>query len=245
MKRVLIAIMVAFGLFSAINASANDENNQSQYAKAKQEQVEKQKVLDSSNDTSVESVTTDSDSEATITYTTRRNHAIDSSDEDINLNSITTISVIGAFIMPVIIVILFLVFNYKNKKEKYRVAEKAIELGREIPQDFFNQETKVVDTTIRQKGIKKLFLGLGLFIFLLAVVNFEISTIGLLISFIGLGQIIIFYTEQRDKRCSGQSEYAYRNNQRRKDRRNKTHKKQNPPQNNTEKVSFLDDKEEK
>lgn len=111
-----------------------------------------------------------------------------------------------------IAVILFLVFyfRYKNRQAKYRLAEKALEAGKPLPEDVFVHEqpvssqskrsyTPYYTTVERDKGIRTTFLGLGLFIFLWALTtSFGVACIGLLVMFIGIGHWVSAVEHKKD-----------------------------------------------
>lgn len=103
-------------------------------------------------------------------------------------------AIVFIFGMPVLLIGLIFFFRYKNRKAKYRLVQQALECGQPLPESFF----KNVETTdIRTKGIKNVFLGIGLFIFLWALTGeFGLGCIGLLIMFTGFGQLVIYYTQQ-------------------------------------------------
>ena len=66
-------------------------------------------------------------------------------------------------------------------------------------EDFFKNAEKTED--IRTKGIKNIFIGIGLFIFLWAITeNFGVGCVGLLIMFTGFGQLVIYYTQDSNKK---------------------------------------------
>ena len=88
------------------------------------------------------------------------------------------LAVLLIFGTPILIVALALYFNYKNRKNRYRVIEKAIESGQPIPQEFLKT---TINKDTQNKGIKNICLGLGLFIFLWAMTNFAIECIVLLV----------------------------------------------------------------
>ncbi len=107
---------------------------------------------------------------------------------------IAIVAIIFTFGFPLLIVFTVFFFNYKNRKAKYRLAEQALSTGQQLPEDFFKKAERTED--IRSKGIKNIFLGIGLFIFLWAMTNFSIGCIGLLIMFMGFGQVVIYYTQE-------------------------------------------------
>ena len=86
-------------------------------------------------------------------------------------------------------------FRYKNRKARYRLVEQALAAGQPLPEDFL-KEDKPNDP--RTQGIKNIFTGIGLFIFLWAITGeFGIGAIGLLIMFMGIGQWIIGSKQQK------------------------------------------------
>lgn len=97
------------------------------------------------------------------------------------------------FGFPVLIIFIVFFFKYKNKKAKYRLAEQALAAGQPIPAEFFNQK---LESGVLQKGISNTFIGIGLFVFLGAITkDFGIGCIGLFVMFMGIGQIVIHYTQ--------------------------------------------------
>ena len=103
-------------------------------------------------------------------------------------------AIIGIFTLPAIIIFLILYFQNNKRKERYRIIEKSIESGQPLPEDFV-KETKAEDDTMRAKGIKNIFLGLGLGIFLYALTGeFFLACIGLMIFLNGIGQVVIYFT---------------------------------------------------
>ena len=100
------------------------------------------------------------------------------------------------------ILILFLVFYYRNKsrKQKFLLMQQALASGQPLPKDVF-KEVALPDN--RTKGFKNIFLGIGLFIFLWALTEeIGLACIGLLILFIGAGQLAIYYTRPKQPAAS-------------------------------------------
>lgn len=107
---------------------------------------------------------------------------------------ISIITIISIFALPAIIIFLVLNYRSKKRKERYQVIEKAIESGQPLPEEFV-EKTKAEDDNIRVKGIKNIFLGLGLAIFFYAMTDvLFLACIGLLIMLNGIGQLVIYYT---------------------------------------------------
>nr|WP_320036573.1 DUF6249 domain-containing protein [uncultured Bacteroides sp.] len=100
--------------------------------------------------------------------------------------------------VPVFIVFLIFWYRHKDKQAQYRLAEKALENGKDIPEGLFKEVQGTTD--VHTKGVKNAFLGLGLGIFLWALTGeFGLGCIGFMIMFMGIGQIVIHYTQNKQK----------------------------------------------
>ena len=96
------------------------------------------------------------------------------------------------FITPVVLIILIFYFRNKNRKRKYLLLQQALANGQPLPKEAF-KEIAMPDN--RTKGFKNIGLGIGLFIFIWALTDeFGLACVGLLIMFIGFGQLAIYYT---------------------------------------------------
>lgn len=110
---------------------------------------------------------------------------------------IGVIAVIGIFALPAIIIFIVLYYQNRKRKERYQLIEKAIEAGQPLPKEFV-KETKAEDDSMRVKGIKNVFLGLGLAIFFYAMTDvLFLACIGLMIMLNGIGQLVIFFTRNK------------------------------------------------
>ncbi len=110
---------------------------------------------------------------------------------------IALIATIGVFLLPAIIIFVVLYYQNRKRKERYQVIEKAVESGQLLPEEFV-RETKAEDDTMRTKGIKNVFLGLGLAIFFYAMTGvFFLACIGLMIMLNGIGQLVIYFTRNK------------------------------------------------
>jgi hypothetical protein len=93
-------------------------------------------------------------------------------------------------ISPIVIIGLILWFIYKNRKNRMRLAEMAMQNGQPIPDELMPKTVESPDD-VRQKGIRQICLGIGL-TFLLGWVAGKIGAgIGILILCIGLGNLFI------------------------------------------------------
>ena len=107
---------------------------------------------------------------------------------------IAALGIIMVFGLPIFIVALVLYFGYKNKQAKYKLASEALAAGKEIPQELFRGNVKKDNDDTLRKGIKNVFLGIGIGVFLWVLTSEEgIAAIGFLIFCIGLGQVVTAY----------------------------------------------------
>lgn len=121
-------------------------------------------------------------------------------DFDLGKNTVDAIIAVTAIVfvfgLPLLCLFIVFFFRYKNRKAKYRLVEQALSSGQPLPENVFKQ-TQTED--IRTKGIKNVFTGIGLFIFLWAITGqFSLGCVGLLIMFTGFGQLVIHYSDQKN-----------------------------------------------
>lgn len=125
-----------------------------------------------------------------------RRWSIDLSDEHTTEALVAIVAIVFIFGLPVFILLIIFYFRNKNRKAKYRLAELAIEKGQPLPEGFL-KEVEATSQSGLNKGIKNIFLGIGLFIFLWSITDeFGLGCIGLLIMFTGFGQVVIHYVNQ-------------------------------------------------
>lgn len=104
--------------------------------------------------------------------------------------------VIIVFIMfllaPLLIIIAIFYFVNKNRKERYKLAQMAIQNGQPIPDDILkNQVASSYKGSDYQTGVRQMFTGVGLAIFLGIIIGKIGIGIGALVFFIGLGKWFI------------------------------------------------------
>lgn len=200
MKRILIALMVATLYCSMSFAQKQktvykDSTGQVTItvSKTNDDSVYTPKYKDTAEDgVTVESESTDS-YDNTYSYT-------GFNDEDFSLVkdfsgmaskgiALAFFILILVFGFPIFVIFIAFYFRYKNRRERYKLVEKAIAAGQPIPEGILKES---LNTDTRSKGIKNMCLGTGLFIFLWAITDsFALGCIGLLIMFTGLGQWLV------------------------------------------------------
>ena len=104
--------------------------------------------------------------------------------------------VIIVFIMfllaPLLIIIAIFYFVNKNRRERYKLAQMAIQNGQPIPDDILkNQVASTSKGSDYQTGVRQMFTGVGLAIFLGIIIGKIGFGVGALVFFIGLGKWFI------------------------------------------------------
>jgi hypothetical protein len=117
--------------------------------------------------------------------------------------------IVFSFVAPVLIILI--IFLNKTKQEKYKneVLKAAIEQGRELPPDFFKSQKKPKESLLRTATFFLAFgLGLGLFFYFFFAdqgQGLKFASMGLIFVFIGIGQLIAYQMEKKQKK-SGEQE---------------------------------------
>lgn len=108
--------------------------------------------------------------------------------------TLAAIVLIIVFSFPLFVIFIAFYFRYRSRKARYKLVEQALAAGQPIPEGVF-KESLNLDT--KEKGIKNMCLGTGLFIFLWALTgSLAMGCIGLLILFTGLGQYLVARSKQ-------------------------------------------------
>jgi hypothetical protein len=138
------------------------------------------------------------------------------------MDSHVLISIVGT-VAPFLaaIFIILIIFLSKTKREKYRneVLKAAIENGRELPSDIFKHPEIPAEAFMKHEKAKAnllttslFFLGFGIGISLAFYFFFadqgeglKFASIGLVFIFVGLGQLVAYQVERKQKK-SGEQE---------------------------------------
>lgn len=99
-------------------------------------------------------------------------------------------------VAPIVIFVILLYFIFRNRKQKMKLAEMAMQNGQPIP-DQLLEDQKEDNNVLWQKGMRQTFLGIGLMFFLGYTAGEVGFGIGALITAIGVGKLIIVKTEKR------------------------------------------------
>lgn len=102
---------------------------------------------------------------------------------------IAVVAIIIIFLLaPLLIIIAIFYFVNKNRKEKMKLAQMAMEKGQPIPDELLNNQPDEVSDEY-QKGMRQCFVGVGLMIFLAFAAGTIGFGIGALVFCIGLGKV--------------------------------------------------------
>lgn len=197
MKKYLLAmtIMCALGLNVTMAAQTNQKAQQQELVDSTQhdglEAFSDTTVADSIVTSAINNVSEDCDDEV-------ENISIELKDifKGVNGNSLAgmvfaliVIMIIFVF-SPLVIFGLLLYFIFRNRRQKMKLAQMAMQNGQPIPDQLLN-EVAPTDSETYKSGMRQLFLGIGLMVFLGFTVGKIGFGIGVLVFFIGLGKVII------------------------------------------------------
>ena len=97
--------------------------------------------------------------------------------------------VIVFLLSPLLIIFVIFYFVNKNRKQRMKLAQMAMEKGQPIPESLLERPKENVSDEY-QKGLRQCFVGIGLAIFLGYAAGQIGFGIGALVFFIGLGKVV-------------------------------------------------------
>ena len=101
-------------------------------------------------------------------------------------------------VAPIALIGLILYFVYKSRKDKMRLMEMAVKNGKPLPPHIVSPIAHR-DDYLWNKGIKQMFLGVGLAILLFFILGKFGIAIGALILLIGCGNLVIGYNARQKR----------------------------------------------
>lgn len=201
MKQITFVCMIAMMLCTALAYGQNrvvterdSLGNKKRVIELKDTVINGKTISDTLSITTYEGTdtSTDEDDIQEYSYEGSKWHFVDAISAGV---LVPIVAITACFGMPVLLIFLIFFFRYKNRKAKYRMAEQILASGQPLPENYFETADR---KDVRSKGISNTFLGIGLFIFFWAITDeFSIGCIGLLITCIGLGQVVIYYTQEK------------------------------------------------
>ena len=206
MKKSLIAIAMVLTL--SMNADAAAQKHRHTPRTEQVDSTQNKDAIEAFSDTStVDSAKNDS----YVTYRRTRNI----SDEDARAikdafegfgsvigpsMALGVVAIVVIFLLaPLLIIIAIFYFVNRNRRERYKLAQMAIQNGQPIPDQILNDQNDILTGKGEyQAGIRQMFTGVGLAIFLGILIG-EIGVgIGALVFFIGLGKWYIARQSRMD-----------------------------------------------
>ena len=93
---------------------------------------------------------------------------------------------------PISIIVAIFYFVNRNKSERYKLAQLAMKSGQPIPDQLLKEQRNTYwDKNEFQSGVRQVFTGIGLAIFLGIIIGKLGIGIGALVFFIGLGKVVM------------------------------------------------------
>ena len=200
MKQYLIAIAMVLALSSNANATAQKHRHTPRTEQVSDTVKHDQGSIEAFSDTTAKA---DSNANADEDYTYEHHVTLEGEEAGhfvkdmlenmggaVFLVPILAILCFG-FFLPVVILILVFYFINRNRKEKYRLAQMAIQNGQQIPEELLKETYTTNNSKEYNDGIRQMFTGIGLAIFLGIILEELGLGIGALVFFIGLGKFMI------------------------------------------------------
>ena len=209
MKQYLIAIAMVLALSSNAEAIAQKHRHTPRTEQVSDTLKHNQDAVEAFSDTTATASNTINDDDDSFTH--RSHFSYDMSDEEatdfvksmltVGLIPIVAIIVFG-LLLPVLVIVLVFYFVNRNRREKYRLAQMAIQNGQPIPdqllKDNWEHLVNASNNGMYNAGIRQMFTGIGLAIFLGIILDELGVGIGALVFFIGLGKYVIARQSRKD-----------------------------------------------
>ena len=195
MKKTLVTMMVLIALLTGVETMAQNHRHT---PRGQEELVDttKQGAIEVFSDTttvadSAFSSTDSWDDDEEYYHSTLKTLVGDMSSKDLTGIAIVLGSLFILFVMaPVLIIIALFYFINKNRKDKIKLAQMAVQQGQPIPEQLLENKQETVNDEY-QKGLRQCFVGVGLMIFLGLTAEEVGFGIGALVFCIGLGKIVV------------------------------------------------------
>ncbi len=209
MKKYLIAIAMVLSLSMNADAAAQKHRHTPRTEQVDSTKNKKEAIEAYSDTTNAEAE--DAEDDQYITY--RQGTTYSSSDarelkEVMDVvgggmipSMITGVVVITIIFLlaPLVIIITIFYFVNKNRRERYKLAQMAMQNGQPIPDELLKEQTRSMESSDYQSGVRQMFTGVGLAIFLGIIIGKIGIGIGALVFFIGLGKWFIARQDRNDR----------------------------------------------
>ncbi len=209
MKKYLIAIAMVLSLSMNADAAAQKHRHTPRTEQVDSTKNKKEAIEAYSDTTNAEAE--DAEDDQYITYrhgTTYSNSDARELKEVMDVvgggmipSMITGVVVITIIFLlaPLVIIITIFYFVNKNRRERYKLAQMAMQNGQPIPDELLKEQARSMESSDYQSGVRQMFTGVGLAIFLGIIIGKIGIGIGALVFFIGLGKWFIARQDRQDR----------------------------------------------
>ena len=209
MKKYLIAIAMVLSLSMNADAAAQKHRHTPRTEQVDSTKNKKEAIEAYSDTTNAEAEDAEDDQ-----YITYRHGTTYSSNDARELKEVMdvvggglipsmitgVVAIIVIFLLaPLLIIITIFYFVNKNRRERYKLAQMAMQNGQPIPDELLKEQTRSMESSVYQAGIRQMFTGVGLAIFLGIIIGKIGIGIGALVFFIGLGKWFISRQDRIDR----------------------------------------------
>jgi hypothetical protein len=193
MKKTLIAMMMLLTLSMGVQAAGQKHRHTPREQEELVDSTSKGGIDVFSDTTSVDTAVNnynDWDDDESDIIERKISHFIDTMDSKDFLGAFVALGVLLILFVlaPFVIIVAIFYFINKNRKDKMRIAEMAMQQGQPIPEQLLEDNNTVSDEY--QKGLRQCFVGVGLMVFLGLTAGEVGFGIGALVFCIGLGKIV-------------------------------------------------------
>ena len=193
MKKTLIAMMMLLTLSMGVQAAGQKHRHTPREQEELVDSTSKGGIDVFSDTTSVDTAVNnynDWDDDEGDIVERKISHFIDTMDSKDFLGAFVVLGVLLILFVlaPFVIIVAIFYFINKNRKDKMRIAEMAMQQGQPIPEQLLEDNNTVSDEY--QKGLRQCFVGVGLMVFLGLTAGEVGFGIGALVFCIGLGKIV-------------------------------------------------------
>ena len=200
MKKVLFTLALLLTLSMGMQAAGQKHRHTPRSEQVDSTKNDSVEVFSDTTSTTNYSTNVWEDEDEDFTYTGMIHNALsDMRGKDVaGMFFVLCVLLIIFVLAPVFIIIALFYFINKNRKEKMRLAQMAMQQGQPIPDGLLKDKDGDFDNSDYQRGMRQCFVGVGLMIFLGFAAGTVGFGIGALVFCIGLGKVFAGKTAQKN-----------------------------------------------
>ena len=200
MKKVLFTLALLLTLSMGIQAAGQKHRHTPRSEQVDSTKNDSLELFSDTTSTTNYSTNVWEDEDEDFTYTGMIHNALsDMRGKDVaGMFFVLCVLLIIFVLAPVFIIIALFYFINKNRKEKMRLAQMAMQQGQPIPDGLLKDKDGDFDNSDYQRGMRQCFVGVGLMIFLGFAAGTVGFGIGALVFCIGLGKVFAGKTAQKN-----------------------------------------------